>query len=326
MCPGNKIMFHRIQIKGLQTISYGIDLSANPLETDFYILFDTTAGMRAVIEKTKAKVDKLLSILARRPDATVGIGYYRNANDEGLSIGFQNVREMTSITNNQGNRIEAGEEYVKRAIYGLEARGGLDVDNANLIALYKVATDPTIGWRERSRKIIIMVGNRPGNEPSCVIPRLTITRESVVAVMKTKRMSVIVANFGQMNNVPQSFGCAVGSAEANQARDIAVRTMGVEVMVREASMLCKAIQEGLDNLPKVFAVEGSTCDPYIDSVHIPPLPLSLLPGGNQSVENIVSIRPGIWTSGNSFSCRYMYTESGAALPTAIVRIKGILPF
>jgi hypothetical protein len=44
---------------------------------------------------------------------------------------------------------------------------GLDVPEAQLYAVTKVATDPVIGWRADSKRILVWFGDAPGHDPVC---------------------------------------------------------------------------------------------------------------------------------------------------------------
>ena len=327
ICPGDKVVFNKINIKKLENLSYGVDLTANPVETDFYMLFDATGSMGRSIDSAKANATKILNVFGTRPNVAFGVGFYRDDVEPGLPLGgFVNVQGITPIRNKKGDPIESGEDKIRDAIDGLVATGGGDGDEANLVALYKVATDPSIGWRKNSRKIIVKFGDWPGHEPTCVLPGLTLTRTNVVAALNALKITVIVVDFFDLDRAPSAFRCPGSSpAGTGQGSFIASNTGGYRVTGRDRTSLCEAITDGLENLKKTFDVDETECAPYLDSKHDPSLPVELSPGESTFVENTFKILPSICDGGSKFTCRYKYTESGASLPdinVEFVKIKG----
>lgn len=325
VCPGDKVIFDSVDIKRLGKLSYSIDLKASPLETDFYFLSDATGSMRTAINTAKERANELINIFGRRTNVAFGVGMYRDETE--LSMGFMNLQSIVQTSGSDGAPLPGNVDKVKQAINRLVATGGGDADEANLVALYKVATDKSIGWRERSRKILVYFGDFPGHEPSCVIPGLTITRGTVISALNAKRITVIAVNFRGLNNAPVPFRCPSGLPPGGpgQAKDITSETSGVEVPSTDQAQLVTAIENGLRNLPKEFDVDDSECAPFLDSTHTPSLPRQVLPGDIETVQNCFTILPNICRSGSTFQCSYRYTESGADLPkidVEFVKIKG----
>lgn len=325
ICPGDKVVFDSIDIKRFEKLSYSIDLKASPSRTDFYLLSDATGSMGTAIATAKARANEIITIFGNRPNVAFGVGMYRD--EEELNMGFMNLQSIITTSDDEGNLLTTNVNQVKQAINRLAASGGGDRDEANLVALYKVATDKSIGWRENSRKILVYFGDFPGHEPTCVIPGLTITRKNVISALSAKRITVIAVNFVGLNFAPTSFKCSAGlpAAGTGQAKDITTGTAGVEIPSSSQALLVAAIRKGLENLPKDFDVDEKECARYLDSTHIPSLPRRVLPGAIETVENCFTIRPDVCRGGTKFECNYRYTESGADLPMVnveFVNIKG----
>eukprot|EP00171_Calliarthron_tuberculosum_P016649 IDg16649t1 len=149
------------------------------LSTDVYLLSDTTISM---IEEIKAVQDGMVELLSNLQD--------NESQDIAFGVGqFKDERELGK----------------------LKALGGKDFPEAGLAALNEVATSSSIGWREKSRKFIVL------------------TNITVVAVSFQ----------GQLDVAPRTeLTCAKnveGSQSGpNQAKDIAVATGG-KVSVVSAS-------------------------------------------------------------------------------------------
>lgn len=323
VCPGDKVVFDSIDIKRLEKLSYSVDLRASPSQTDFYLLSDATSSMSTAIATAKLRANDIINIFGKRPNVAFGVGMYRD--EEELSMGFMNLQSIIQTSDSKGVPIATNVNQVKQAINRLVPSGGKDRDEANLVALYKVATDKTIGWREKSRKILVYFGDFPGHEPSCVIPGLTITRRNVISALVARRITVIAVNFKGLNLAPTSFRCGAGSPRAGpgQAKDITVETAGVEVPSSDQAQLVKAIMKGVEGLPRDFDVDETACAPFLESTHVPSLPRKVLPGAIETVQNFFTIKPTVCLSGNKFECSYRYTESGADLPMVNVEFVNI---
>lgn len=316
VCPGDKIIFEDVELNSFQNVSYKIDLRAPPVQTDLYFLSDVTGSMRRAIKVAKTKFQDLVRVFGQRENVAIGVGYYRDETE--LSGGFRNALPITENT-----------DLVRDAVNTLTATGGGDGDEANLVALYKVATSPSIGWRSNSRKILVHFGDYPGHEPTCV-GNMRLTRAEVSNALKAKNITVVAVSFSPgLDRAPARFSggsCnSAGSAGSGQSTFISSFTMGNLVESGSQARLVAAIEHGIGKLSSTFDVDESECEEKIDSVHTPSLPLVLQSDENTTVTNRIVLKDTLCAVVGKFQCRYRYTESGADLKTneiEIVKIRG----
>lgn len=305
VCPGDKIVFDDVTIDTLQKVSYKIDLKAPPIRTDLYLLSDATGSMRTAVKTVKSKFLDLITVFGTRENVAFGSGYYRDESE--LSGGFKNEQAITVNTN-----------LVRNAVNRLVAIGGGDGDEANLVALYQVATSPSIGWRDNSRRILVYFGDWPGHEPTCVGSK-RLTRSEVISALKAKRITVIGVSFPPpgLDGAPSRYlngSCdSAGSASIGQGTAITTSTMGTLESSTDQAKLISAISSAVRNLTSTFDVDESECKENIDSFHTPALPIILESNEAKTVTNTISLKDNVCDIVGPFECRYKYTESGADL-------------
>ncbi|CAN8063411.1 unnamed protein product [Agarophyton chilense] len=167
VCPGDMVVFDSAFIDSLQEVSFKLDLKVPPLKTDMYLLSDGTGSMRLAIGTAKERALDIMNVFGTRSNVRFGVGMFRDEKD--LNHGFINQQP---ITNNK--------YLIRQAINAQSALGGGDADEANLVALYKIATDSSIGWREGSGRILLYFGDYPGHEPTCISGDFRLDRHTVI--------------------------------------------------------------------------------------------------------------------------------------------------
>lgn len=317
LCPGDKVIFDSISVKSFGKVNFSIDLNAPPVFTDIYILADTTGSMGDAILTARKNAKALTKVFGDREGVAVGVGQYRDESE--FSGGFkhqQSLSENTSLAVNQIKTWSVG--------------GGGDRDEANLVALYKIATQEEIGWRNGSRKFVVYFGDHPGHEPSCLDGK-SVTRDVVADAMNAKGITVVAANFNNLDAEPRSFpksGCnRVKSSSSGQATFITSETGGAVVSSSNQTLLTGVITKALSMVKRTYDVDTSDCKHKLRSVHTPPLPITLEPEEKTSVINAVSLKKrNLCRAGGAFECRYTYTESGVAIKGGVglefVHVKG----
>lgn len=302
-----------------------VRFEAKPLPTDIYLLADNTGSMGGTIATVKREFAKLITEVgedSRFTKTRFGVGSYRDERTSGTDFGFTNIQPFTEDT-----------KLAQAAVNRYVAINGRDRDEANLVGLYKVATDPSIGWRNASRKIVVYFGDVPGHEPTCgdFGGATRLTRNEVVAALEKKRISVIgiSLNEGTFNSAPESsLGCSDSAVntDSGQAKFITDSTRGV---LREASgnAIINEVVTAINQLPSTFTADDSDCMGKLKSVYEPNLPFILAPGAKGQVKQTVSVPREFCPtdgSGPEFTCEIKYLESGVNLPPTIIRAKNII--
>ena len=187
-----------------------------------------------------------------------GFGYFRDETQ--LTDGFQNAQPLTINTND-----------VLEQVQNVEAIGGEDADEANLAALYRIATDPGIGWRKDSRRIVLFFGDNPGHEPTCLDGK-TISRKEVIDALQENFITVLGVNIEtglapefakSIDGTPTKLSSCSGTsvaAQTNQSSDITSSTGGGEILSTSGNSLISAMVETINAMPRTFALDDSGCD------------------------------------------------------------------
>ena len=112
---------------------------------DLVLVIDATSSMRPFLEGARTAIDTLVSALATVvADLRVGVVAYRDAGDE-----FQ-----TRVLPLSGDRYS-----ILNFVWSLRAEGGGDVPEA--VAAGLEAAVGTMGWRARTHRVIVVVGDAP---------------------------------------------------------------------------------------------------------------------------------------------------------------------
>ncbi|HMM94605.1 hypothetical protein [Phycicoccus sp.] len=141
-----------------ETITVTVPPTGAAPKADVYLLADTTGSMGPVLDAVKAGADAILADPALTGfDVAWGVGNYRDFPvPTPNSYAFQHqVAPTTDHT------------AVGTAIGAWTAAEGSDISEGQLYALHEISTNPTIGWRPDSKRILVWFGDAPGHDPIC---------------------------------------------------------------------------------------------------------------------------------------------------------------
>ncbi|MGG5258426.1 hypothetical protein [Phycicoccus avicenniae] len=141
-----------------ETITVTVPPNGTTPKADVYLLADTTGSMGPVIEAVKAGAGAILGDPALAAfDVAWGVGNYRDFPVPGTnSYAFQH--QLAPSTDHTAAGL---------AIGAWSADEGGDTSEGQLYALHELATNPTIGWRPDSKRIVVWFGDAPGHDPIC---------------------------------------------------------------------------------------------------------------------------------------------------------------
>lgn len=262
------------------------------LKTDVYMLSDTSGSMADEIKRVSEQMQSLIRTLKTTTsrDLAFGVGEFRDENDF-PGGGFKNVSPISLLENDTFTA--AGE---------LEAAEGGDEPEAGLVALYKVATDPSIKWRKNSRKIVVFYGDAPQHEPTCVSGK-SITRADVIEKLKMKGIAVVSVSFQNgLDRATFAYGCDKVAnrglrTAGNQAVEISKKTGGAHTLVSasmpKTSEVRAKILEAIGNADLVLDNVGNTCLAALGVEYIPPFPRTVKPGTTVTFKQKITINPEI---------------------------------
>jgi hypothetical protein len=185
-------------------------------KADVFFLADSTGSMGGAIASVKSGAGAIMTSTAAYGDMAYGVGDYKDFGDTWVYRLGQAVTTDTTA--------------VQTAINGWSATGGGDGPEAQLYALYHVASDAGTGWRAGSEKIGLWFGDYEGHDPSGGITEAMATTALVGAGIKVEAISV-------------------GANRLNitgQALRIATATAGDFYSGIDQSALAEAIQEAIE--------------------------------------------------------------------------------
>lgn len=176
-----------------------------------------------------------------------GVGVYRDESE--LNNGFAQRQEITR------NAVD-----VQNAIRLLRATGGEDVEEALLIALYKVANAKSTGWRDDSHRLVVLFGDSPGHEPTCFSGR-TLRRGVVARKLFSKGIKVVAVSLGAGldKRTKKRSGCEGEDGRKGQARDITRKTGGTVIAELNSASIRSAIVQTLNFPPRKIHVKTRGC-------------------------------------------------------------------
>lgn len=303
VCQGSKVIFDEINIEKFGEITFTVDVSAPPVQTDLYFLADTTGSMNEAIGTAVRKARDMVKVFGDRPNVAFGVGHYEDERD--LDGGFEHQFSISEDT-----------RLAIRAIRRWRTGDGQDVEEANLVALYRIATKDNIGWRQGSRKFVVYFGEYPGHEPTCDDSGRIINRETVIEALNEKNITVVAVNFGNLDDAVRSWpiaGCGgkTGSS-VGQTTTITAATGGAVVSSNDQSQLVSLIENALRLVTRKYDVDASSCDDFLTLTHNPTLPIVLAPLQKAQIKSALKINEFICDAKDpGFACDLTYTESGA---------------
>src|SRR6266704_2614784 len=141
-----------------ETVTVHVLRSGVPPKADVYLLADTTGSMGTIVGAVQAGIGAVVNDPAFGGfNVAWGAGNYKDFPIPASSpYAFQHQLVPT-----------LGAADVTLAVNAWSASDGDDTPEGQLFALQQVATDPAIGWRPDSKRILVWFGDAPGHDPIC---------------------------------------------------------------------------------------------------------------------------------------------------------------
>jgi hypothetical protein len=212
-----------------ETITVHVPISGAPPKADVYLLADTTGSMAPIIGAVQAGITTVVNDPSFAGfDVAWGAGNYKDFPIPASSpYAFQHQLAPTP-----------GATNVQLAVDAWLAADGSDIPEGQLFALHQIATDPAIGWRTGSKRILVWFGDAPGHDPICAaisglaadITETTATTDLVNANITVVAISTDTGTAGALDGDPTAgsadYGvCTVGGSPG-QATRITTATPG----------------------------------------------------------------------------------------------------
>lgn len=241
-------------------VTKNVETPEIPPRPDIVFLADTTGSMGGAINNVKANAAAVMAaVLAAQPDAQFAVADYKDFNCDSNPFTL-------------GQAITANTTDVQTAINAWSASGGCDFPEAQLNALSELATNPAVGFRTDSTRIIAWFGDAPGHDPSNGHTLL-----STITALQTAGIRVIAINVG-------GGGLDIGG----QATAIASATGGSFQNNPGSDDVAAAILAGLANLPAEVTHQVTTCDPSL-TVSITPASQTVTSGDTATFTETITV-------------------------------------
>ncbi|MEV6415090.1 hypothetical protein [Kribbella sp. NPDC051718] len=210
-----------------ETVTIGIPASRVPPKADVYLLADTTGSMAGIIGAVQAGIGTIVNDPAFAGfDVAWGAGNYKDFPLDLNPYAFQHQLAPT-----------LGVADVSAAVTTWVASDGRDIPEGQLFALETLATDPAIGWRADSRRIVVWFGDAPGHDPVCAaltgstdVTEATATAALVAAGITLVAVSTDTGTAGALDGDPTAgaidYGACVVGGNAGQATRLTAATPG----------------------------------------------------------------------------------------------------
>jgi len=269
------------------TITKTVHTPAIPPHVDILFLADTTGSMGPAIANVKSNASTILgNVRAAQPDSQFGAANYRDFNCTD-PFAYQLNQSITANTADAINGINAW-----------TIGNGCDTPEAQINALYTLATDPATGFRPDSTRIVVWFGDSNGHDPSGGH-----TLGDAIAALVAAHIMVIA--------IPVNSGFGNGLDTGGQATAVATATGGQVLPSATPSQVSSAILSGLSNLP-VTVTPSPTCDPGLSASYDAPSK-TVTSGQDVTFTETLSVAPNA-PDGGVLHCNVDFLLNGASQP------------
>jgi hypothetical protein len=279
-----------------ETITVTVPKSGAASKADVYVLADTTGSMGSIIGAVQAGITAVVNDPAFATlDVAWGAGEYKDFPIPSSPFAFQHHLVPTP-----------GAAAVAAAVATWSASDGGDTPEGQLFALQQLATDPAIGWRPGSKRIVVWLGDAPGHDPVCTavsgvadITEASVTADLVAAGITVVAVSTDTGVAGALDGDPTigSFdyaACPVGGSPGQATRIAAATPGGTHTSGVNAgsivATLVSLISAAVQTIGNVNLQPNCSISSFVTSI-APPAGYGPLPG---DVEHVLQFEVA-WT-------------------------------
>jgi hypothetical protein len=263
------------------TVAKTVHTPAIPPRPDIMFLADTTFSMNAALGNVKTNATSIMNtVRLAQADSQFGAANYQDFNCD-----------PAPYTLNQA--ITASIPAAQAGINAWTLGNGCDTPEAQVNALYQLATSPATGWRTGSTRIIAWFGDATGHDPSNGHTLL-----QAIAALQAEHIAVIA--------VPVSGG-GDGLDNTGQATAVTTATGGVLLPAATPAQVSNAILTGLSNLP-VTVTWTASCDAGL-SATLSPASVTVTSGTDASFTETITVASSA-TQGATLHCTVQFLLNG----------------
>lgn len=309
VCANDKIVFKDVEVPALTDTKFFIDVNAPPLQVQYYFLVDTSASMAAHIHTVKKKIIDLTNMYKAMTGVqfSFALGEYKDPAYQ--MCGFRKLLDFTSNV-----------DTLQKAVNNLKATGGTS-GRGLLPSVARALIDPKWDSAGKTRKIVIVLGDAPGYEPTKHdifthgVP-YPLDRADLGKYMKDRKFLYIGVSFGArgLNGPPTPWVVQANGFTNNigQADALAAATTGT-VTSPDVSLMDAVIQ-AKESFTRQYTMDTADCRLHnIDFNHSMSFPVSLKPGTTAAKIPISMVVTGNAPCLRPFTCRVTFREDGVDL-------------
>jgi len=210
------------------TVDKTVEVPEIPPMPDIVFLADTTGSMGGAVDNVRNNIEAIMNdVDASGANAYYGVADYKDAEHTGGGDPYD--FNLGQALTDDPNLVVAA-----MALWDCDYYGG-DVPEQQLNALYQLATDPAVGFRDGSTRIIVWMGDASGHDPA-----VGITEGMAITALQDSDIHVIA--------VPVVTDEGDGLDSTGQATNITTATDGVLLPGAAPEDVADAILEGLTAL------------------------------------------------------------------------------
>jgi uncharacterized repeat protein (TIGR01451 family) len=304
------------------TVTKTVSTQAIPPKPDVYLLSDSTGSMGPAIANVQSNAGAITSLVSGSTSgAMFGAGDYKD---------FQRPQLDPYVFHNGASIGTAAAATAAISAWSAPAGSGHDGPEGQLFALHQIATDPSIGFRSDSTRVLVWFGDAPGHDPVCTgftglgsnLTTSSVAAELVAAHIRVIAVSLNTGGYPNGLNDNQTFGgfesdydavCGPPGSVSGEATAITTATGGQLFTVTDASQVSAAIMQGLQNLP-VTVTPTPTCDSGLTASYDAPSK-SVTSGDDVTFTETLTVDPSN-PGGSVLHCTVDFLQNGQSAGSA----------
>lgn len=278
---------------GSTSLTKTVHTPAIPPNPDIVFLADTTGSMGTAVGNVRTNAGAIMSqVLASQPTAEFGAAEYKDF-DAFDPFAFRLNQAITANTADVQNGMT---QWV--------AGGGDDTPEAQLNALWTLATSGATGFRTGSSRIIVWFGDSSGHDPSGGH-----SQAAAIAALQAAGITVLA--------IPITAG-GDGLDSTGQATAITTATGG-SIVSAAPNAVAAAILSGLSNLPATVT-HTESCDAALTDT-LTPASITVTSGLDAVFNETISVDPN--AVGGTHTCTVSFLVNGLPAGPAFVQTVSI---
>jgi uncharacterized repeat protein (TIGR01451 family) len=286
-----------IESGGSVTIKKTVHTPPIPPNPDIVFLSDSTGSMEPTLENVQHNAASIMSTVnAAQPSGAVAefaAADYKDGRPGPEPEGC----DTDPFAFRLGQALTTSLPAVESAINGWSpAEGGCDIDESQVNALFKIATDG-VGFRPNSDRIVVWFGDSAGHDPD-----LGHTLTEAIAALQAEHIRVIA--------VPVNSGFGDGLDSTGQATRVANETGGAVLPEATPGDVSNEILAGLENLP-VTVTPSPSCEPGLSATYDAPSK-TVTSGDEVSFEETLSVASNA-PDGGVLKCNVDFLLNGTSV-------------